>query len=120
MHPSNDYFMIFLIFWLLSANFIIFSYECNLRANIVKVAYEKPINTEQDVYDAGLELYLPLGTATGVHFRDSVVPIKQKLYKRAMERDTLFVYINGAMPQEIMKRVVKTGLFNHNYFKLTI
>jgi hypothetical protein len=93
----------------MGVNMLIYFYECNLRANIVKVEYEKAIITEDDLYNAGRDLYIPFGSTVDSYYRLSVIPIKRKLYKRAVERSTLFPYVNGAMLMEDMTRLVETG-----------
>lgn len=45
-------------FWIVVAFFLIAFYECNLRANLVVVEFEKPIDTEQDILDRGVELHV--------------------------------------------------------------
>ena len=44
--------------WIVVAFFLVAFYECNLRANLVVVQYEKPIDTEQDILDRGVELHI--------------------------------------------------------------
>ena len=44
--------------WMVVSFFLLAFYECNLRANLVVVEYEKPIDTEQDILDRGVELHV--------------------------------------------------------------
>ena len=38
------------------------SYECNLRAYLMSVDFERPVDTDQDMLDQKVKFYLPLGT----------------------------------------------------------
>ena len=44
--------------WIAMTFLLLASYECNLRANLVVVEYEKPVDTEQDILDRNLELHV--------------------------------------------------------------
>ena len=48
--------------WLLSALILTLSYKSNLLANLLAVAYEKPIETSEDVFRTGLPVYVKEGS----------------------------------------------------------
>ncbi len=45
--------------WTIFALFMLMFYQSNLRAYMVTVDYEKPLNTMQDVLDSGKKIWLP-------------------------------------------------------------
>ena len=59
--------------------FLHMSYECNLRAYLVSVDYEKPLDSEKDVLDMGRRLYLPRGQTSLLSiFRDSPTEVQSQ------------------------------------------
>ena len=45
--------------WILFCNFMVFFYQCNLRASLIAVSYEKPINTIEDVLERNKPMWVP-------------------------------------------------------------
>ena len=41
---------------------LIFSYSCNLRANLITPEFEQPIRTHEDVVNRGKKVYIPQTT----------------------------------------------------------
>ncbi len=52
----------FLIFvWMVLSLFLIMFYTSNLRASLMIIDYEKPLDTLQDIVDNGKRVYIPEG-----------------------------------------------------------
>lgn len=51
---SSALFLSWLLFMLVASS----SYEGNLRANLMAITYEKPVDSDQDLWDAGWPLYM--------------------------------------------------------------
>ena len=47
--------------WLIGTAFLDMTYECNLRAFLVKKDYQQPIDSAADILELGKKLYLPRG-----------------------------------------------------------
>ena len=48
-----------LLLWSFFSLFITMFYNCNLRANLIAVDYEKPVDSANDILDRGQTIYMP-------------------------------------------------------------
>ncbi|TRY80912.1 hypothetical protein TCAL_15547 [Tigriopus californicus] len=80
---------IFVGFWVMAVLFLSSMYECNLRAYLMLQSYEKPIETEQDIVDRGLDLYLGYGTPFLAYFRESQMEIRRQFWTKAQTNPDL-------------------------------
>lgn len=95
--------------WLVYALFMSMAFECNLRAHLIKVDFEKPIDTEQDLIDSGKDWFIPQGTSAELMYKFSDAETRKILYQRAMERQTIVNYFRGIMDPEAEKRMILEG-----------
>lgn len=57
------------------------------------------------------DVYIPENTLAHLVYKLSETPVKKALYKRAMERGTIFSHVLGIMDPEKEKRMVMNGEF---------
>lgn len=69
----------FLCVWVLSIYLIDLVYESNLRANLVRVEFEKTMETEQDVLDASKDIFVWQGTGIYNAFKFATTPVRQQV-----------------------------------------
>jgi hypothetical protein len=65
------------------------SYECNLRANLMKVDFEESPRTLQDVLRLNRKFYFPRGAALAHLLKTSPLEYHREVYQRA-ERKSVF------------------------------
>ena len=59
---SGGHFLVFL--WTILALLLVMCYQCNLRANLISVEYQKPIDTLQDVLTRSTKIWIGEVTAS--------------------------------------------------------
>ena len=67
--------------WFTFVFLILTSYNCNLRAYLMAIDYEAPIENEEDVINQGRVLNLPRGSPNIDLFKDSPVEVHQAIYQ---------------------------------------
>ena len=70
------------MFWMVFAFFVVQSYECNLRAYLIAVDYEDPINGNEDLLRTGHRLFLPRGTNFDGIYAVSPFEAGRKVYEQ--------------------------------------
>ncbi len=105
---------IFMAFWLIYCFFILAAYECNLRAYLLSIDYEQPINDENDIINQGYKLFLPAGTGFPQLFLTSPNS-QQRQLAETMKRENNYVkFIRGYMDVNFEKEMI-----NNNYVTIT-
>ena len=87
--PSSS-FAILNSFWFFYVTVLLFFYECNLRAFLVTVNTEPPIDNDQDVVEQGKKLFLPKGQTSFISlYRNTKNPYQKQLFdvSRQIRRD---------------------------------
>ena len=98
-----------------------FAYEGSLRASLMRVKYEDSIETAQDILDTGTDLFMSPGSEMFNMFSKSVVPVRQAIYKRAVERGTVYKLGPNLTGVDIHRERVRRSefffkdLWNSNY-----
>ncbi len=69
------------MFWFIFVFLILTSYNCNLRAYLLAVDYEAPMENEEDLINQKRILNLPSGSANIDMFKDSPLEVHQKIYR---------------------------------------
>lgn len=72
--------LLILFLWLPMGIILSYAYRSNLLAMLVKISYEKPINTLEDVVDSKLPVNLYSNTWPDELFKSSVNPIMKQIY----------------------------------------
>lgn len=79
-HPCPHSFKsmaIFSFFTFVCLTLLHFSYLCNLRASLIAVDHERPVDSEQDVLDLKRSLYLPRGQGSLLDiFKESPLEVR--------------------------------------------
>ena len=70
--------------------------------------YETPIENDADLVRLDRDMYTPADSTGSYAYQSSPSPNQQKVYARAVERKTLFVYKDG-MPLADENRMVESG-----------
>ena len=91
--------------WFLSIFFLTSFYECNLRAYLMQVPYEKAVNTEQDLLELGQDMFVPLGTPFKSLFKNSPISSQQELFKRAEAAESYFYFQSGNIPEKVQNEL---------------
>ncbi len=82
-------------FWLTYSFFLLAAYECNLRAYLLSIDYDRPINDEKDIIREGLKLFVPAGTGFPYLLLTSPDPLQRQLAE-VMHKEKNFVkFIRG-------------------------
>lgn len=76
---------------------------------MIKVEYERPIDTEQDLIESGKDLYLPQGMSVTLNYQLSATLTKKTLFRRSLTRGTIFAYNRGIMDPKAEQRMVTFG-----------
>ncbi|TRY80814.1 hypothetical protein TCAL_09276 [Tigriopus californicus] len=84
--------------WLIFILFLDFFYESNLRAHLIAIEYDKPVDTVQDLLDRGMALYLPRFTGFVGNFKSSTNPAYRELSLMYEKRDLAFDYDANGIP----------------------
>ena len=75
--PNTSFFL--LSAWMAFVFIITSSYECNLRAYLMAVDFEPPIDSDADVLRLGRELYFPVGTPLKALYETSPSVVQRAL-----------------------------------------
>ena len=102
-------FNVFLAFWILSATLLTYAYDSNLRANLIKIEYEKAVETDRDLLETGTNIFISPGSEIYNMFHDATTPVRQAIYKRAVERGTVYKLGNGVTEDDIEHEKLKRG-----------
>lgn len=86
----------FVGFWIITTLFLSSMYECNLRAYLMFTSYEKPIETEQDIVDRGMDLYLAFGTPFLDYYKESDMAIRRQFWSKAESNPDLIYHAGNA------------------------
>ena len=81
--------------------FLVASYECNLRAYLMQVPYQKAVNSEEDLLELGQDMYIPLGTPFKALFKDSPIESQQKLFQKTESAGHYFYFESGSYPAHL-------------------
>lgn len=101
---------LFIFFFLVYTLLIVELYQCNLRAYLVQVDYEKSANTLDDVVQQQRDMYLPIGSALLALFARSPIKIQQDIYDKTVQRNTLFTYGPfGSYPEDVLRIMDSQG-----------
>ena len=108
-HPSSS-FLVGWISWVLFVLVIQTSYECNLRAYLMKVDFETPVDSEQDLLDKGWKLWLPKGGVFEYMFIISPKEALRKVGHQVIDNEQFFFYDQqGLTPIDLEKRIISEG-----------
>ena len=61
--------------------FLQFSYECNLRAYLMRRTFDQPIDSARDILTLNRRLYLPYGTPFIKMFATSPIPVHRESHQ---------------------------------------
>ena len=86
---------VFLATWFYCGTLILYFYECNLRAYLLKIDYEPAINTEEDILAQDRAFYLPIGAPFLNFICDSEKQTHKTICKRVKENNHMFQYERG-------------------------
>ena len=93
---------ILLMVWFIATGFFLFCYSCNLRALLVKVAFEDPIETSKQIDDQKIDVYFPGASALDPILKYSPFKEHNNIRNRAVERGTNVKYQRGAIPPSLI------------------
>ena len=86
---------ILLLFWITWGSILLHSYKGMLRASLINISYEKPIDTWEDFYASGLSLLLTIGTGYEQYCGSEPLPLARKMCN---ERGVWYPF-NGTAPK---------------------
>ncbi len=75
------------LFWIIYTTLVQMAFDCNLRANLIKVDYEEAIDSDFELLNRGKLLYFPRNTAQWHFFMNSPLRHQQRLEELTIERD---------------------------------
>ena len=91
--------------------FILSSYECNLRAFLIAVDLERPIDEETDLIIKGQKMWLPTGTPFLDFYKYSPFAVQRILGWDADRNNYMLTYDHqGLIPIELEMRMLKEGM----------
>ena len=89
------------------AGLLSMSYQSNLLASLLKVGLVPPLDTFGDIYEAGLAVYLPRGTAGPAMLSSYPSDITRKLYQEAVvERNGIYQPQGNTFPPHLAEEVL--------------
>ncbi len=92
-------------------NLIQMAYESNFRANLIKTVYEKAVDSDRDLHEAGRPLYFALGGSVLPDFKLSPLQHKQELVKLAEENEYFYECSPRACPNlDELDAILETGI----------
>ena len=113
--------------WYILTGMLLFSYSCNLRAILVLVEYEKPIETMKEIteqvkkqnhhqtcefdikylFHQDIPTYYPKGSAVENILRFANDEYFQKIYARGIDQETGVLYNRGTLPQPKLEHMIE-------------
>lgn len=105
-------------FWLVFVFFINASFECNLRAYLMRTDFEKSVETMDDVLTMNKELHIPPGTIVMTLFSNSPIPVQQVHYAVSSPIFILTVSFNfRKYSRGHKKKTCSTKLIDREYIR---
>ena len=86
---------ILLIFWITAGTVLLQSYKAMLRASLINIPYQKPIDTWDDFYNSDLSLLLTIGSGYEQYCETEPLPLVRKI---CTERGVWYPF-NGTAPK---------------------
>eukprot|EP00095_Tigriopus_kingsejongensis_P012661 maker-scaffold22_size673200-snap-gene-0.15 protein:Tk12661 transcript:maker-scaffold22_size673200-snap-gene-0.15-mRNA-1 annotation:"PREDICTED: uncharacterized protein LOC101744071" len=101
----------FVIFvtWAIACVFMTFAYTCNLRANLMAVALQKPVDTENDIIERNIPVYFPENTYLTQAFTTSPLEIQRRIGEEAVKNNRFFKIVGGTGDPIVAKKIVDEG-----------
>lgn len=103
---SSGAFLVLL--WSMCALTLNLAYLSNLRASLIAVAYEKPIDTDQQIVEKGEPVYLIRGTSLIEGLKTSPLIVHNQLYDLATKKNSFYEY-DGGLPWVALDPVATSG-----------
>ena len=96
------------LLWSLGGLVLMLSYVSNLRASLIAIAYEKPVDTVQDILDRDEDLWYISGTSLLDNLKNSAREDIRQLHEQVLRKNTFYNYTFG-LPLKEMNIMIETG-----------
>ncbi len=90
-----------LAFWLLGAVFVSMSYKSTLLPALIRIEYQRPVDSIEDLFISGLPFLVPKGTAPMKLVATDPRPVMRMIYNRSV----VGYEFNGTIPAKIIKKL---------------
>ncbi|TRY72119.1 hypothetical protein TCAL_00277 [Tigriopus californicus] len=94
--------------WSMCALTLNLAYLSNLRASLIAVAYEKPIDTDQQIVEKGDPVYFIRGTSLIDGLKTSPLTVHNQLYDLATKKNSFYDF-DGGIPWVALDPVAASG-----------